>query len=60
MSADIKRDKTQIPKITLSGGFLGALLSKIAGPLMKVAAPLAKNISALLRITEAVSSINAQ
>ena len=53
MSADIKRDKTQIPKITLSGGFLGALLSKIAGPLMKVAAPLAKNISALLRITEA-------
>ena len=60
MSADIKRDKTQIPKITLSGGFLGALLSKIAGPLMKVAAPLAKNISALLRITEAASSINAQ
>ena len=59
MSADIKRDKTQIPKITLSGGFLGALLSKIAGPLMKVAAPLAKNISALLRITEAASSINA-
>ena len=60
MSADIKRDKTQIPKITLSGGFLGALLSKIAGPLMKVAAPLAKNISALLRITEAASAINAQ
>ena len=60
MSADIKRDKTQIPKITLSGGFLGALLSKIAGLLMKVAAPLAKNISALLRITEGASSINAQ
>ena len=59
MSADIKLHKTQIPKITPSVGFLGALLSKIAGPLMKVAAPLAKNISAPLRITEAVSSINA-
>ena len=34
--------KTQICKIIQSGGFLGSLLSKLAGPLMKVAVPLAK------------------
>ena len=27
-----------------SGGFLGNLLGKLAGPLMKVAMPLAKNV----------------
>lgn len=43
-AADIKLSKAQVSKITQSGGFLGALLSKIAGPLMKVAVPLAKNI----------------
>ena len=32
MSADIKLPKTQISKIIQSGGFLGSLLSKIAGP----------------------------
>ena len=48
MSADINLSKTQISKITQSGGFLGTLLSKIAGPLMKIAVPFAKNISALL------------
>ena len=37
MSADIKLPKTQISKRTQSGQFLGALLSIIAGPLMKVA-----------------------
>ena len=42
MSTNIKLSKTQIAKITLSGGFLGSLLSKLAGPLMKVAVPLAK------------------
>ena len=36
-AADIKLSKVQVSKITQSGGFLGALLSKIAGPLMKVA-----------------------
>ena len=36
-AADIKLSKAQVSKITQSGGFLGALLSKIAGPLMKVA-----------------------
>ena len=35
-------------RITQSGGFLGSLLSKIAGPLMKVAVPLTKDILALL------------
>ena len=46
MSADIKMSKTQISIISQYGGFSGALLSKIAGPLMKVAVPLAKNILA--------------
>ena len=45
MSTDIKLSKAQISKIISSGGFLGSLLSNIAGgPLMKVAAPLAKKI----------------
>ena len=42
MSTDLKLSKTQIFKIIQSGGFLGSLLSKLAGPLMKVAIPLAK------------------
>ena len=42
MSADVKLSKVQISKITQCGGFLGSLLSKIAGPLMKAAVPLAK------------------
>ena len=36
MSTDIKLSKAQITKIIQSGGFLGSLLSKLAGPLMKV------------------------
>ena len=35
-SADIKLSKTQIVKI-IGGGFLGSLLSKLAGPLMIIA-----------------------
>ena len=46
MSTDLKLSKAQISKIIQSGGFLGSLLSKLAGPLMKVAVPLAKNILA--------------
>ena len=42
MSPDIKLSKAQISKIIKCGGVLGPLLSKIAGPLMKVAVPLAK------------------
>ena len=44
MPTDIKLSKAQITKIIQSGGFLGSLLSKLAGPLMKVAIPLTKNI----------------
>ena len=58
-SADIKLSKTQIPKIIQSGGFLGSLLSKLAGPLMKVALPFAKNVLAPLRITGAASALDA-
>ena len=47
MSTNLKLCKAQIPKIIQSGGFLGTLLSKVAGPLMQVAIPLAKNVLAL-------------
>ena len=59
MSADLIFPKAQIFKIIQSGGFLGSLLSKLAGPLMKVAIPLAKNILAPLGITAAASAIDA-
>ena len=39
MSTDLKLSRAQIPKIIQSGGFLGSLLSKLAGSLMKVAIP---------------------
>ena len=41
-----------------SGGFLGNLLGKVAGPLMKVAMPLAKNVLAPLGISAAMSAID--
>ena len=59
MSTDIKLSKAQISKIIQSGGFLVSLLIKFAGPLMKVAVPLAKNILALLGIAAAASAIDA-
>ena len=59
MSTDLKLSKAQISKIIQSGGFLGSLLSKLAGPLMKVAIPVAKNVLAPLGITAAVSAIDA-
>ena len=59
MSIDIKLSKAQISKIIQSGEFLGSLLSELAGPLMKVAVPLAKNILAPLGITAAASAIDA-
>ena len=58
MSTDLKLSKAQISKIIQSGGFLGSLISKLAGPLMKVAIPLAKNILTPLRITAAASAID--
>ena len=48
MSTDLKLSKAQISKIIQSGGFLGSLLSTLAGPLTKVTIPLAKNVLALL------------
>ena len=59
MSTDLKLSKSQISKIIQSGGFLGSLFSKLAGPLMKVAIPLAKNVLASLGITAAASAIDA-
>ena len=51
--------KTQIAKIIPSGGFLGSLLSKLAGRLIKVAVPLAKNILAPSGITAAAWATDA-
>ena len=48
-ATDIKLSKAQIKKLIQSGGFLGNLLSKLVGPLMKVALPLAKNVLAAIR-----------
>ena len=59
MSTDLKRPKVQISKIIQSKGFLGSMLSKLAGPLMKVAIPLANNVLAPLGITTAASAIDA-
>ena len=59
MSADIKLSKAQINEIIQSGGFLGSLLSKLVGPLMKVAVLLAKNVLAPLGITAAASALDA-
>ena len=43
MLADLKLSKAQISKIIQSGRFLGSLLSKLAGPLMKVAVSSIRN-----------------
>ena len=58
LSTDIKFSKAQIKKIIQSGGFLGKLLSKLAGPLMKVVMPLAKNVLAPLGLIAAMSAID--
>ena len=59
MSTYLNLSTAQISKITQSGRFLGSLLSKLAGPLMKVANTLAKNVLAPLGITAAASAIDA-
>ena len=59
MPTDLKLSKAQISKIIQSRGFLGLLLSKITGPLIKAAIPLAKNVLAPLEITAAASAIDA-
>ena len=57
-ATDIKLSKAQIKKLIQSGGFLGKLLSKLGGPLMKVAMPLAKNVLTPLGLTAAMSFID--
>ena len=59
MSTNLKLYRAKISKIIQSGGFLGSLLSKLAGPLMKAAFPWAKNVLTLLGITAAASTIDA-
>ena len=58
LATDIKLSKAQIKKIIQSSGFLGKLLSKLVGPLMKVALPLAKNVLGPLGLTAAMSAID--
>ena len=58
LATDVKLSKAQIKKLIQSGGFLGKLLSKLAGPLLKVALPLAKNVLAPLGFTAAMSAID--
>ena len=53
-STDIKLSKTQLSKMIQSGGFLGKLLGKLAGPAM----PLAKNVLAPLGLSAAMSAID--
>ena len=57
-ATDMKLSKAQIKKIIQSGGFLGNLLNKLSGPLMKVALPLAKNVLAPLGLTAAMPAID--
>ena len=58
LSTDVKFSKTQLLKMSQSGGFLGNLLSKLAGPLMKVAMSLDKNVLAPLELTAGMSAID--
>ena len=59
MWTDLKLSRAQISKMIQSGGFLGTLLNKSAGPLIKVAIPLAKNVLVPLGIAAAASAIDA-
>ena len=59
MSTYLTLSIAQISEIIQSGGFLGSLLSKLAGPLMRVAVPSTKSILASLGIAVAASAIDA-
>ena len=59
MSTEKNFSKGQNSKMIQPGRFLGLLSSKLTGPLMKVAVPLAKNILAPLGVTASASAINA-
>ena len=58
LTTDRKLSKAQIKKLIQSGGFLGKLLSKLVGPLMKLALPLAKNVLVPLGLTAVMSAID--
>ena len=58
LATDIKLSKAQVKKLIQSGGFLGKFLSKLAGPLMKVALPFAKKVLAPFVLTAAMSAID--
>ena len=58
LATNKKLSKAQIKKLIQSGGFLGRLLSKLVGPLIKVAMPLAKNVLAPLGLAAAMSAID--
>ena len=58
LATDIKLSEAQIKKINKIRRFLGKLLGKLAGPLMKVAMPLAKNVLAPLGLAAAMSAID--
>ena len=59
LMALIELNMAQISKIIQSGGFLGSLLSKLAGLLMKVADPLAQKVLAPLKLTAVMCAIDA-
>ena len=59
ISTDIKLSKAQLSKIIQSGGFLSALLSKFAGPFLKGAVSLAKNVLEPLATMASASTIDA-
>ena len=59
-STDLKLSRAHISKIIQSGGFLGSLLIKLAGPLMKVVIPLVKNVLAPFGVTAAALAIDAR
>ena len=58
LSTDIKLSKAQIKKILTEGGNLGALLSKFADPLMKIAKTLVPKVPTTLGLSAAVSGID--
>ena len=58
LSTDVKFSKAQLSKIIQLRGFLGTLLDKLAGPLMKVTVSLAKNALGLLATMESASPLD--
>ena len=55
---DIKLSKSQLPKRFHSGGFLAALLAKLAGTSTKDGGPLAKIFLALLTTTVSATAMD--